>query len=108
MLTISLLAGLAMTANVLRICEVRQTINLNIYKPLRGVSCIYAVRHSLIIMSRRLTGKWYLKKKLFGFFVMVETIQTTICEFDFSTSPEFTRWEKAKESDFVELGINCA
>jgi hypothetical protein len=69
---------------------------------------IYVVRYSLIIMSRRLTGKWYLKKKLFGFVVMVETIQTTTCEFDFSTSPEFTRWEKAKESDFVELGINCA
>ena len=36
-----------MTANVLRICEVRQTINLNIYKPLHGVSCIYAVSASL-------------------------------------------------------------
>ena len=61
-----------------------------------------------IMDSRRLTGKWYLKKKLFGFVVMVETIQTTTCEFDFSTSPEFKRWEKAKESDFIELGINVA
>jgi hypothetical protein len=58
--------------------------------------------------NRRLTGKWYLKKKFFGFDVMVETIQTTTCDFDFSTSPEFTRWEKAKQSDFIELGINCA
>jgi hypothetical protein len=33
--------------NGLRICEVRQTINLNIYKPLHGVSCIYAVSTSL-------------------------------------------------------------
>lgn len=55
---------------------------------------------------RRLTGRWYLKKNSFGFVVMVETIQTTICKFDFSTSPEFTRWEKAKENDFIELGIN--
>lgn len=58
--------------------------------------------------SRRLTGKWYLKKKFFGFVVMVETIQTTTSKFDFSTSPEFIRWEKAKEIDFIELGINCA
>jgi hypothetical protein len=56
---------------------------------------------------RKLTGKWYLKKRIFGFCVMVETIQTTTCEFDFSTSPEITRWEKAKETDLVELGINC-
>jgi hypothetical protein len=58
--------------------------------------------------SRKLTGKWYLKKKFFSFYVMVETIQTTTCEFDFSTSPKFTRWEKAQKSDFIELGINCA
>ena len=37
---------ISISANGLRICEVRQTINLNICKPLRGVSCIYAVRHS--------------------------------------------------------------
>lgn len=57
---------------------------------------------------RRLTGKWYLKKKLFGFVVIVETIQTYTCDFDFSTSPEFTKWEEADDSDFIELGINCA
>ena len=56
--------------------------------------------------SRRLTGNWYLKKNLFGLVVMVETIQTTTCKFDFSTSPEFTIWEKAKEKDYMELGIN--
>jgi hypothetical protein len=69
---------------------------------------MHFVRQSLIMDSRRLTGKWYLKKQLFGFVVMVETIQTNTCEFDFSTSPEFTKWEKAKESDLIELGINCA
>lgn len=57
--------------------------------------------------TRTLTGRWFLKKKLFGFVVMVETIQTTTSQFDFSTSPEFKRWEKAKESDFIELGIKC-
>ena len=35
-----------LTHNVMCICEVRQTRNLNICKPLHGVSCIYAVRHS--------------------------------------------------------------
>lgn len=57
--------------------------------------------------TRKLTGKWYLKKKLFGFNVMVETIQTTTCKFDLSTSPEFTCWEKAKDNDLVELNIMC-
>jgi hypothetical protein len=55
--------------------------------------------------SRRLTGKWYLKKKFFGFDVMAETIQTFTCEFDLSPSPELTIWEKAKKSDFLELGV---
>jgi hypothetical protein len=57
-------------------------------------------------MSRELTGKWYLKKKFFGVVVMVETIQTTISEYDFSVSPEFKIWEKGKDSDLIELGIN--
>ena len=35
------------TTKGLRICEVRQTINLNIYKPLHGVSYIYTVSTSL-------------------------------------------------------------
>ena len=69
---------------------------------------IHFVRQRLIMDSRKITGKWYLKKQLFGFVVMVETIRTTTCEFDFTTSPEFTRWEKAKESDFIALGINVA
>lgn len=56
-------------------------------------------------MTRTLTGNWCLKKRLFGFSVMVETIQTTTCEFDFSESPEFIRWEKAKDEDLVNLKI---
>jgi hypothetical protein len=58
--------------------------------------------------SRRLTGKWYLHKKRFGFVVMVETVQTLTCPHDFSESPEFIRWEEAKPEDFAELGIQCA
>jgi hypothetical protein len=58
--------------------------------------------------SRKLTGKWYLKKKLLGFVVMVETIQTKTNLYDGSTSPQFTKWEKAKEYDFVELNIHIA
>lgn len=58
--------------------------------------------------SRKLTGKWYIKKKLFGFVVMVETIQTTYSVYDGSTSPEFTKWETAKGYDLVELNIHIA
>lgn len=58
--------------------------------------------------SRKLTGKWYLKKKLLGFVVMVETIQTTTSAYDGSNSPQFTTWEKAKEHDFVTLNIHVA
>lgn len=41
---------------------------------------------------RKLTGKWYLKKGFFGYIVIVETIQRIECEFDFTLSPEITRW----------------
>ena len=56
--------------------------------------------------NRILTGNWYLKKKWFGYIVMVETIQTTTCEFDFSISPETTIWEKATKKDIIKLRIN--
>ncbi len=57
-------------------------------------------------MDKKLTGRWYIKKSFFGFIIMVETIQTTICVSDFSKSPEFIKWEKAKENDLIQLGIN--
>ena len=69
------------------------------YKPVTIV-------HQLPPDHRKLTGRWYLKKKLFGYYIMVETIQTTTCISDFSVSPEFIRWEKAKDRDFIDLGIN--
>ena len=55
---------------------------------------------------RKLTGRWFLRKKLFGFKVMVETIQTKTSPYDLSESPEFIKWEKAKEEDFLDLKIN--
>lgn len=57
--------------------------------------------------TRTLTGKWYLKKRLFGFVVMVQIIETVNCYYDFSESPEFIKWEKASETDLIDLGIKC-
>ena len=57
--------------------------------------------------QRKLTGRWFLKKKLFGYSIIVETIQTYTSNYDLgvSESPEFTVWEKAKPKDLIELGI---
>lgn len=58
--------------------------------------------------TRELTGEWYLRRNIFGRYkVMVEVISTTICRHDFTESPEFRRYEKAKEEDFSLLGIRC-
>lgn len=58
-------------------------------------------------MNRKLTGNWYLKKKLFGHVVMVQTKQESLCQFDLSKDPRLTKWEKAKPTDLMELGIKC-
>ena len=54
-----------------------------------------------------LTGKWFLQKRKWygGFKVIVETIQTTTCPFDFSQSPEFTKLEEATIQDLITLNI---
>ena len=56
---------------------------------------------------RVLTGKWFLQRqKWYGRFkVIVETIQTTTCPFDFSQSPEFTKLEEATTQDLITLNI---
>jgi hypothetical protein len=54
---------------------------------------------------RILTGKWYLKRKWFGYVVMVELEITNICEDDFTSDPTYYRYEKAKTEDLIELGI---
>ena len=60
--------------------------------------------------SRRLTGKWYLKRGLLGYSIRVQTEYETTCEFDFSVNPKIAKWEKSREEDLIELGligINC-
>jgi len=81
-------------------------MNLNICKPLHSVSCIYAVRHSLFYM-RRLTGKYRIRKTLFGWQIKVE-VYKTVCDFVGDESPDIKVWRKAKVEDLIELGINCA
>jgi len=57
---------------------------------------------------RKLTGNWYLQKGFWGYKVMVEVIKTDTCMEDFSQSPEYTVYEKARPSDFIELKIPVA
>lgn len=57
--------------------------------------------------NRILTGRWYLKKGVFGYTVMVETLNNYICKYDFSTSPDYKKWEKAKPADLYILNIKC-
>jgi len=60
-----------------------------------------------MINSRRLTGKFRLRKKLFGFNVMVQ-VYLTFCDFAGDESPDRKVWKKARVEDMIELGINCA
>lgn len=57
---------------------------------------------------RELTGRWYLKKKMFRYILMVEVNKRTECPITFDKSPKFTCWEKARESDFIDLNIQGA
>jgi hypothetical protein len=57
--------------------------------------------------ERRLTGKYRLRKKLFGYKVMVEAY-ITVCDFAGDQSPDRKVWKKAKVEDLIELGLNCA
>lgn len=54
---------------------------------------------------KELTGRWYLKKKLFGYIVMVEVL-AYYSDDDFTNSPEFTYWRKATKQQLAELNIN--
>ena len=57
--------------------------------------------------ARRLTGKYRLRKKLFGYKVMVE-VYKTVADFAGDDSPDIKVWEKARVADLNELGLNCA
>ncbi len=56
---------------------------------------------------RRLTGKYRLRKQLFGYKVMVE-VYKTVCDFVGDESHDIKVWKKARVEDLIELGINCA
>ena len=58
-------------------------------------------------VNRRLTGKFRMRKKLFGYEVMVE-VYKTVCDFTGDESPDIKVWKKARVEDMIELGVNCA
>lgn len=67
-----------------------------------------------IMEQRQLTGKWYLKKTFWGNYkVMVEIKSSKWDDPSYgngggSYSPKRIFYEDARESDLIELGINCA
>lgn len=56
---------------------------------------------------RRLTGKYRIRKTLFGWAIKVQ-IYVTVCDFVGDDSPDKKVWVKARVEDLIELGINCA
>jgi len=56
---------------------------------------------------RRLTGKYRIRKTLFGWQIKVE-VYKTVCDFVGDESPDIKVWRKAGVEDLIELGINCA
>jgi len=64
--------------------------------------------------QRQLTGKWYLKKTFWGKYkLMVEVKSNKWDDPSYGNgggcySPERIFYEDARESDLIELGINCA
>jgi hypothetical protein len=56
---------------------------------------------------RRLTGKYRIRKTLFGWQIKVE-VYKTVCDFVGDESPDIKVWRKASVEDLIELGINCA
>jgi hypothetical protein len=56
---------------------------------------------------RRLTGKYRVRKTLFGWQIKVE-VYKTVCDFVGDQSPDKKIWLKAKVEDLIELGVICA
>jgi len=85
----------------------RQTLtllirNINNYNSFKS---LIFVKHSFIM--RRLTGKYRIRKTLFGWQIKVE-VYKTVCDFVGDESPDIKVWRKARVEDLIELGINCA
>ena len=58
-------------------------------------------RHSFIM--RRLTGKYRIRKTLFGWQIKVQVYKVVGDE-----GLDIKVWRKARVEDLIELGINCA
>jgi len=56
---------------------------------------------------RRLTGKYRIRRTLFGWQVKVE-VYKTVCDFIGDESPDEKVWLKARVEDLIELGAICA
>ena len=56
---------------------------------------------------RRLTGKYRIRKTLFGWQVKVQCYKV-VCDFVGDDSPDIKVWRKARVEDLIELGVNCA
>ena len=56
---------------------------------------------------RRLTGKYRIRKTLFGWQIKVECWKT-VCDFIGDESPDVKVWRQARVEDLIELNINCA
>lgn len=51
------------------------------------------------MQTQKLTGKWYLRKTIFGYVLMVETVQSP------GNGKEVLRWKKARQIYLVQLGF---
>jgi len=59
------------------------------------------------LTKQELTGKWFLKKCFFGYYIMVEikiTNPAPLCD----QPRELIVYKKAKPQHIIELGIKCA
>ena len=54
---------------------------------------------------QRLTGKYMIRKTLFGWRIKVEFYKV-VCDFVGDESPDIKVWRKARVEDLIELGIN--
>jgi hypothetical protein len=57
--------------------------------------------------NRRLTGKYRIRKTLFGWSIKVQYYKT-VCDFTGDESPDVKIWGEATVDDLIELGFNCA
>jgi len=54
--------------------------------------------------KRQLIGNWYLKRNILGYYKVMVHVQYTLDE---NNQIQYTKYEKAKDEDMIELGILC-